>query len=150
MSNEIDIQQLHSDYIARHGQDVVVEYTSLEDLNRIFEENGVPTISLEEIGITQEQYDAAQASLLNGNVASPRCDDPVYQFLGDMNDNGILTAYDTVLAVRVILGIDPPSTASSLFGYISFYAGVGSPQLTNLDRIIAIRVVLSLPCDELV
>lgn len=148
-TDSFNVQEAHNDYISKHGRDVIIEYTSLEELNRVFQDNGLQPITLEEIGMTQEEYDFAQENIQNGNIADLRCDDPLYQFLGDMNQNGSLSTSDVVLATRVKNGLDPMSIYSYRFSYISYYwssDGITHGEIEIVDIEDAIKVILGDPC----
>lgn len=145
-----DVESMHQAYITKHGQDATIEYTSLEEMNEVFVANGFEAVTLEELGITQEEYDFGQERINSGNVADLRCDEPVYQFLGDMNDNGTLSAADIVLARKVLVGTLPPSQNSVYFGYLSAVwqsnFSQGTLDLTTFDLIVARLVILATPC----
>ncbi len=147
-----DIEQLHKAYIERHGRDVVIEYTTLEELNATYEAQGLPKVTLDELGLTIAQYEAAQArikQIKEGTAVESRCSDPVYLFLGDMNDNGVLSSFDYFLAARVINMLDPETTNSYLFGLVSSYAMNVSSTLTICDVDLIRLVILGIPCDDI-
>jgi len=145
--NMTDIEEMHQAYIAKHGHDVIVEHTSLEEMNAAFTAAGMETITLEELGITQQEYDFAQERINNGDFASLRCGQAHYQFLGDMNGDRRLTPADVILASNVLLNTALPSTESERFGLLSHYwYGDNTTQLSTIDLVVANRVILGFPC----
>jgi len=147
------IEQYVQDYIERHGHSGSVEYTSLEELNEHLIARGLPPTSLEELGLTPEQYEAAQERIKkmeNGTLVEGRCDDAIYDILGDIDGDGELTSLDIAIAQQVILGNS--TQAPGLFECISDECGSDiSPGcvLTTFDLVVAQRILLGVPCDEL-
>lgn len=140
-----DIESMHQAYITKHGQDATIEYTSLEEMNEVFVANGFEAVTLEELGITQEEYDFAQESINSENIVSLRCAEPVYQFLGDLNGDNALSTSDMVLARGAILA---GATSAGLFGYLSavWYSDLSTLHLSTVDLLVARRVILGVPC----
>lgn len=144
------IEQYVKQYLEQHGQPPSVAYTSLEALNELFVANGLPTMTLEELGITFEQYEAAQErikAVATGTAIENRCDDTTYDVLGDIDLDNQLTSNDVVIARMIILGTSTQS--SRLFGCLSDYAGFTFNQgciLSTADIVVANGFLLGLRC----
>lgn len=136
------IQKDYEAYTATYGE-VKIEHASLEELNQVFVENGQSPVTLEEIGVTEEEYIAAQERIKNLDGVESRCN-PFYRFLIDYNGNGIGNTLDVFLVNKVILGIDPPSIRSINFGYISFAWQNQGIELSTFDRALAVKMVLGI------
>ena len=119
----------------------------MEKLNEVFVENGLEPVTLEKLGISEEEYRLVQERRNNPEYAQDRCN-AWYWFLIDMSGNGNATAFDVALAQRVILGLDPPSSASSNFGTISYWWAGTNPYLSVYDLTIATQMILEIipPC----
>lgn len=152
LDSKAQVEQYVKQYLARHGQPPRVDYTSLEALNELYIASGLPIVTLEELESTPEQYQAAQdriKAIANGTAVEIRCDDVIWDILGDINDDNELTQDDIDIARMIILGTSNESPG--LFGCISNEAGAGTPgcALTTLDLVIATKVVLGYPCDQI-
>jgi len=117
IGNEQKLKQDYENYIKQHGEPVI-EYMTLKELNAFNIENGLPIVTLEELGTTEEELATAQASIKNGLKPRNSC---WYAYLGDMNNSGIVNQVDLELAHRVITGVNPPSQSSINFGFFSYY-----------------------------
>lgn len=130
---------------------VVIEYTSLEALNKLYEENGLVPFTLEELGITEVEYLAAQERINNKEIAQSRAEcsssiNTTFQNDGDMNENGSVTGFDLVLARKVILGQAPATNASDDFGTISWSWNGSNDQISVFDIILVQRWLLGILC----
>ena len=119
-------------YLKKHGE-VKIEHLSLEELNNVLVENGIKPVTLEEIGLTQEEYEAGQARINNPNFAYDRCSASNIMGMGDINQSGAATTFDCVLAIQAIQGGAPFSISEQAFGEISIEVINVSPSLTSLD-----------------
>ncbi len=152
LDSKARIEQYVKQYLEQYGQPKV-EYTSLEALNELFVANGLPIVTLEELGVTLEQYEAAQErikAIATGTAIESRCDDPVYQILGDIDGFNGLDGNDVALAQMIILGTSTQSPR--LFGCLSDHAGWQSNTgcvLTIADLVIARKVILGFSCDQI-
>lgn len=147
MNLDAQIQQDYEDYIAEHGE-VQIEYTTLEKLNEVYIENGLPPVTLEELGVTEEEYsEIRNRVLINANNVEARCNS-FYWYLIDMNLSGTATGADLIEARKVILNRNPPSPLSERFGSISWHwLGINYP-LTTHDMALAHKMILRVipPC----
>ncbi len=139
-------------YLQEYQGDLKIDYVSLEELNAEYAEIGLPPVTLEDLGVSQEAYDAAQTSISEG--IESRCD-AQYLTLGDYDQNGTLTGFDSYLAHLVIIGSIPKNPNSNRFGLLSTYASqnAGTPNhggntLTTYDRTIHAYARLGLICDS--
>ena len=139
---EKQLQAEYEKYLAEHDE-LYIEYTTLEELNKVYIENGLEPVTLEELGVTEEEYAAVQARVNNPEFAQDRCN-AWYWFLIDMNGDGNASIADLVLAQNVILGIDPPSAASENFGTISYWWVGSNPNLSTYDITIANQMILGI------
>lgn len=88
---------------------------------------------MEELGLSQEQYEEGQNRINDPNSASDRCSATNIIGMGDINSSGSTTVYDCFVARNVILGIIPSSLESDAFGEISLEVANFGPNLSTID-----------------
>jgi len=113
----------------------------------VFVKHGLSPVTLEEIGITQEVYEAAQARI-NGVGSRDVC--PIgswYNYLGDLNASGTATTFDLINYDQWKDGnYTPDPDRLENFGIISYwYEGTDIPP-TDRDREILRQMILGI-CD---
>ncbi len=138
-----------------------IEYTSLEELNAVFIENGLTPFTLEDLDITQEAYETAQEMLNDPNIARSRCSGQTATFWLDVNDSGSVSIVDVLRARQRILGL-PEAWLDGItqdeynnFGFATAIwptmadGATGAPlnpdpALTGRDLTIAVRIILGI------
>lgn len=134
-------------YMLEHDE-VSIEHTSLENLNQALIAEGLESVTLEELGISLEKYDQAQANI-KSETAAERCSGSWAVFLGDMNGSGTLSTLDVVLMRKCRLLISCNDPQQWLYsGYMSWFWGVDTnSNPTSVDEDTAIQIILGLePC----
>ena len=123
-----------------------IEYVSLEELNAIFVENELTPITLDELGVSQEEYDKVQAQLNNPNIARSRCSGNTATTWLDIDDSGFVSAFD-ILRVRQFLLIKPEAWLNGItqdeydtFGFATdiwptIADGASGPPATSTSRL---------------
>ena len=97
------IQKGYEEYKAQFPNPVI-EYTTLEELNKAYVEAGIEPLT--EDDFSPEEWAQLQDPEL---LAKPRCTSGIAVYIGDWNGNGTFSTLDKVLAQQTIQGI-PPGT----------------------------------------
>lgn len=130
---QFDVDEYMDAYLVKHGA-VKIEYLSLEELNKVLNENGVNPVTLVELGLSQEEYEEGQNRINNSSPTfGSRCSAANIIGMGDINSSGTTTVTDCLVARQVILGIVPPSLESQAFGEISLEVANFGPNLSSID-----------------
>lgn len=157
---EKEIKADYAKYVAEH-EELTIEYTTLEELNAVFGEHGMEPVTLEGLGITEEEYRIAQEKVNNPEIAQERCSGYLALYYGDMNNNGSLNVFD-ILQINswlLIYGngnstVTPPGSEYRRAALFSAEVGVW-PGTTNqgnehlylnqTDKNIAVNIILGIP-----
>lgn len=140
LNDEHKLKQMYESYIKQHGEPEI-EYMSLEELNKFNIANSLPTVTLEELGITKKELVSAQTAIKNGLKPRASC---WFSYLGDMDNNGEINYTDIDLARRVILGIDASNQNSYNFGFFSYYCKGHSWYLSTYDLVLVQKMILGI------
>ena len=146
-----------------------VEHASIEELNKIFVDNGFEPFTVEDLGLTQAQYEAVLKGETMPQIAQPRaacpsgfsrvegksCGGSLTTYWLDVNNDGVLDCFDLGLVRSKILGLPTPGILPiefSRFGFASatwptLADGATAPpnpantQLNGFDIIIALKIL---------
>jgi len=151
------ILAMHQDeideYVTTH-EELNIEHSTLEELNKTLIENGMQPYTLEDLGITQEEYSEAQErikSLQGANILDDRCPQYYSVYFGDCSDDGKLSTWDIVLFTKARLYQDFSQCTQyeySRFGFISnFWGDDNNPNPSQQDGDTAQKIILGIyPC----
>jgi len=146
---KIELQEEHERFITKHGA-IEIEYLSLKEMNTIEIENGIKPTTLEDLGVTEEEYQLAQTQINNSELAQSRCNS-WYRYLIDIDQDRKVNGQDISRAYLYLLrgstfGI--PVLRFNNFGTISYWRGWDKPNTTSKfsisDILIAQRMILGL------
>ena len=142
-------------YVKEHNN-LEIEYTSLEEVNETFESYGLEPVTLESIGITDEEYIAAQNRINNPDIANSRCTGNLAVYFGDnyLNMNNRLDRDDVARFKIGLNGTREPFIRTQdyfEFGYFSiiwgFNEGIPNPSPNTNDGVVALQIILGIrPC----
>ena len=135
--------------LAKQGDGGIIEYLTLDELNAFYISKDMPTVTLKELEITEEEYEAAQKRI-NNEVASVRCQGFIAIYLLDTNNSGSFSSIDIWIASQALLGVLPYGPKFELFGFASLYWAPHqnfNGHFTTLDKLVAQQVLLGIqPC----
>ncbi len=134
------------------SEEYTIEYLTIEEFNQVLIENDLAPITLEQIGVTQSEYEKAQAAINNPEYAKSRCSSgTLAESIGDISGNNSLSVFDVVLATQYFLGNNGanrnvtgatplPYQYYALFSY--YNSNVEDDLIDEFDNYIATRCIL--------